>query len=325
LARTWSRPVAIMQALDAAGRDLLYRHGASHEACAVFEQLVAVSERFGSIPMQGEALAQLSTSHLTVGGLRHAEEMFRRAQAIAPRLGADHRMHQFGPISRAVTLAYFLDGGWVALAAEAAGYATSSAAHRSPIGLVAAALAALSTCRAGDVPATRELLQHVTSIAERLPATMYAQSVGIAFASTAVWELRAIDYAATYQRLILRLVHAGVGDPPGFGPFDLLLARMAALLGHAGEALDYFERARRKLNALGITHVRAIVDYDEASTLMRWDSADRPRITALLDEALQAFHAHEMQWWASRAAEQKERLMAAAGSCAARDRQYRPA
>jgi hypothetical protein len=52
LARSWSRPKAIMWALEAAGCDLLYRHGRFREARDVYEELLAASERCGSLPVQ---------------------------------------------------------------------------------------------------------------------------------------------------------------------------------------------------------------------------------------------------------------------------------
>ncbi|HEU5101786.1 MAG TPA: AAA family ATPase, partial [Roseiflexaceae bacterium] len=307
LAHTWTRPVAVMWALDVAGRDLLYRHGALHEARTVYEELLAVSERFGSIPSQGEALAHIATAQISTGELLLAQETLRRAKDIIARLGAGHRIHRFVPISRGVLLAYFLDGDWDLLSAEAVEYATSAAARRSWAGLVAAAFAALSASRAGNPTEARALLQHITSAAEQVAPTTYAHNVAVFYAATVVWDLEATEYAATYRRLTLDLLLAGVGTPP-FIPLELVVARMSALLGDVGEAQEYFERARSTIDTNGLTHMRAILDYDQARALIHAGVTDRTRIIAFLDAALEGFRSHGMPGWAARVAEQKEAL-----------------
>ena len=45
LARTWQRPAAVMRALNVGARELLYRHGAFHEATVRLEDLLAAGER----------------------------------------------------------------------------------------------------------------------------------------------------------------------------------------------------------------------------------------------------------------------------------------
>jgi len=321
LARTWSRPVAVMWALEVAGRDLLYRHGAVQEARTVYEELLAVSERFGSIPSQAEALAHIVTSQVATGELLLAQETLRRAKQVIARLGAGHRMHRFVPISRTVLLAYFLDGDWELLSAEAVEYATSAAARRSSAGMVAAAFAALSVSRAGNPTEARALLQHITSAAEHVAPTTYAHNVCVFYAATVVWDLAATEYAATYRRLTLDLLLAGVGTPP-FIPLELVVARMSTLLGDVGEAQDYFARARSKIDAHGLTHMRAILDYDQARALIRTGVTDRTRIITLLDAALEGLRSHGMLGWAARVAEQKEALTTIPRSGAPADRQY---
>jgi DNA-binding NarL/FixJ family response regulator len=101
---------------------------------------------------------------------------------------------------------------------------------------------------------------------------------------------------------------------------------MSALLGNFGEAQDYFERARDIVDADGRTHIRAIIAYDQARTLIRAGVTDHNRIVAQLDAALEGFHAHGMLGWAARGAAQKEALTTipapAARSGAQGNRQY---
>jgi DNA-binding CsgD family transcriptional regulator/transcriptional regulator with XRE-family HTH domain/predicted Ser/Thr protein kinase len=320
LARTWSRPVAVMWALDVAGRDLLYRHGAFREARAIYEELLAVSERFGSIPGQGEALTHITVSQIAIGDLLGAQETNRRAQEIIAHLGTSHRL-QFVATNLEVVLAYFFDGDWPSLAEAVAGYATGAAAVYSQLGMIAAASAALSMSRAGSVTKAHALLQHLTSVAEHAAPTTYAQSIAVSLAATATWELEATEYADIYRRLTLDLLRAGVGDSP-FGPLALWAARMCALLGDLSDAQDYFEQARRKLNAQGLTHMRAILDYDQARALICAGVTDRTGIITFLDAALEGFRAHGMLGWAARATAQKETLAALPRSGQPTGRQY---
>ena len=95
---------------------------------------------------------------------------------------------------------------------------------------------------------------------------------------------------------------------PPFIPLELVVARMSTLLGDVGEAQDYFERARNTIDAHGLTHMRAILDYDQARALIRAGVTDRTRIITLLDAALEDFRAHGMLDWAARVAEQKDAL-----------------
>lgn len=157
------------------------------------------------------------------------------------------------------------------------------------------------------------MLQHFTSAVEHTAPTTYVNTTSVPVAATVVWDLEAHEYAATYRRLVLGMMSAGVGDH-FLGPLELFVARMSALLGDVGEAQGNFDRARRKLDENGLTHVRGIVDYDQARTLMGSAMADRARIAELLDAATAAFGAHGMLGWVGRAALQKEALATASGT-----------
>ena len=95
-----------------------------------------------------------------------------------------------------------------------------------------------------------------------------------------------MEYAATYRRLALDFMRSALASWPWStrtvrGP-DVCLARRRR------RSQDYFERARSRLDAQGLTHLRAIVDYDQALLLIRAGVTDRARIVALLDAALDA-------------------------------------
>ena len=93
LARRWQRRAAVMPALDVAGRDQLHRHGAFHDARDTLQELLATSERYGSIPVQAEALVQLAAVHAALGDLALARATEQRARELVGRLGPQHRLH----------------------------------------------------------------------------------------------------------------------------------------------------------------------------------------------------------------------------------------
>ena len=118
-----------------------------------------VSERFGSIPGQAEALVYITISQVVTGELLLARETWRQAKQVIARLGTGHLRHKIGAISRVCSLTYFLEGDGAPIAAEAVEYATSAAARPSSTGMVAAAFATLSASWPDNPTEARALLQ----------------------------------------------------------------------------------------------------------------------------------------------------------------------
>jgi DNA-binding CsgD family transcriptional regulator len=296
LARTWRRPTAVMRALDVAGRDLLHRHGAFHDAVDTLGELLEASERYGSIPGQAEALVQLCAAHAALGELRLAREDERRARELVRRLGPQHRLHLILDLVVASLLAYLTTGDWHALARCATRHAAGREAARGPLGPAWAALAVVNLSRTSSEHECRRLLAALTPVLDRLGPMAFRQSACVFRAGEAVWRFSASEYAPGYRRLALELVAAGAADAP-LASNALTVARMAALLGEDEEAGAWFARARGELDADGRRPLRAIVDHDEALALVRAGSSGDPPIEALLDAALAAFDALGMDSW----------------------------
>jgi predicted ATPase/DNA-binding CsgD family transcriptional regulator len=294
LARTWRRSTAILHALMTAGIDFAHRHGALPEAIECFRELLAAGKRYGSIQAQADALAQLGAIQLSLGDLDLAQETWRQAHAVVPRLGAVHRL-RWGETAGACCLAYYLEGDWSELAGTTVQFATSPAAARLPIGPLAAAFAALSYVRAGNPAEARRLLECFTPVVERLAP----HNITLALSCIVVWELEAAEFAGTYRRAIADLVASGIGYL--FLPHELGIARMAALLGRASEAAEYFGRTREKIAADSYRPLRAVVDYDEALSLIRLGAPDLDRVAELLERALAVFADMGMEGWVERA------------------------
>jgi DNA-binding CsgD family transcriptional regulator len=300
LARTWRRPEAVMRALDVAGRDLLHRHGAFDEALETLSELLAASERFGSLPGQAEALVQLSAAHAALGDLSLAREDEERARELVGRLGPQHRLHLILDLVIASFLAYLTDGRWDELARRTRRFASSRETARGPLGPAWAALAVVALSRAGADAECRDLLRALTPVLDRLGPMAFRQAACVFRAGEAVWELSAIEHARSCQRLALDLIAAGVADAP-LGSSALTVARMAALLEDDVESGAWFARARSELEADGRRPLRAIVDYDEALALVRASSLEQARSAALLSAAVAAFRALGMDSWERRA------------------------
>lgn len=291
-ARTWRGPAAVMRALDVAGRDLLHRHGAVHDALDTLEELLAASERYGSIPGQAEALVQRAAARAALGELSRAREDERRARELVERLGPQHRLHLILDLVIASLLAYLTEGDWAALARRATRCAAGREAARGPLGPAWAALAIVNLSRTGEEDQCRRLLAALTPVLDRLGPAAFRQSACVFRAGEAVWRFSATDHAADYRRLALELVTAGVPDAP-LASNALTVARMAALQGDDEEAGVWFTRARSELDADGRRPLRAIVDYDEALARRRAGLSDGAR----LDRALAAFTALGMASW----------------------------
>ncbi|MHB1134140.1 MAG: ATP-binding protein [Chloroflexota bacterium] len=315
LARAW-RPAAASRALDAVARDLLYRHGAIGEAGAVYEELLDLCCRVGSLPGQAEALIQLAVVHAALGDIPAARRAVGEAGEVLARLGPDHGLHIVAGCLFTL-LAYYLDGDWPALAATAGAFAASPATARSPAGLVAAVAAAYAHHRAGRPAEATRLLAALTPVLQRMPPAAYGQAVAVAAATATVWELRAVEYAPAYRELALGLQAAGIADGP-VGPHELSLARLAALLADGRRAHDSFAAARAKVEARGPAHLRAIVDYDEATVLAAAGPAGREQALALLAGAVETFAQLGLAGWGARATGFQAQLLAVGRSAAGR-------
>ncbi len=248
---------------------------------------------------------QIAIIRTALGELPLAQQTAQRAQETILRLGPAHEL-RFGVAALGSILAYLLDGSWLDSTTSAAGFAASPDAARNPRSLVAGAYAALGYVRMGNEAEAARLLVALTPVLERMEPTMYVYHAAVAFGGSAVWEMGAVEFAGAYRRMALDLVSGGFGE--SMLSHELTVARMAALLGDASEAGDYFAQARQKAEARGFRPILAIGQYDEALALIREGSTNHPRILSLIDTATEAFRSMGMNGWAARALSLRERL-----------------
>lgn len=302
LGRRWQQPGARMRALTVAANDLQYRHGAFDEAISLWEELRGLSEREGAISWQSNALMQLTFLHLTRGEFSRARAAEQAANALLTRFGP-YRESDVLATEMMTSFAWYLEGDWPRLAAFWSRFVAGPAFASNDFSLLAgplyAAMAALAHICAGEEgkAEARRLLDTITPLLVRIAPELGNQNTNgaVGFGAAAAWRLGAVEYAASYRRLAEMLIADGVGDYPQTS-LHLTLARMAALRGDLAEALIQFGEARRRLADSGQRPLSAIVDYDEALTLLR-ARTDLRHAGDLLESAHDAFFEMGMDGW----------------------------
>ena len=301
LVQTWQQPAAIISALTVASHDLLARHGSFGEASGHYHTLIALAERHRSLLGQAWALVHQAICQVALGELAEARATGAHAHALAAQLPERHRL-QLAVNWFDFALAYCLEGDWPALATALSGWLSDP---RPILRLPALVAQGIVACvRAGQPQDARPLLLALTPILESLEPSFFLLNSAVAMAASAIWELEAVEFAEPYRRLVLRLLEAGVADPP-VGSLSLSVARMAALTGDMGAATDQFARARGELESSGQRPLRAILDFDEALALARAGREADPRVDDLLSDALAEFLRLGMAGWAGRARERQ--------------------
>ena len=312
-ARGWKSPAAAIRAVSVAAETLQYFHGAYHEAHAALESLLELSERCGLLDEQAKALIRLALVRIPLGELTLALATAERARAMVARLGAGQVLYEHagttkggdmypGP-SMDANFAMYLERDW----GEVARHWEAAVAIRepggSPVYIIEAGMTAQAWARAGEPERSRNLLDALTPILERLEPFDWAYNGAVGRAAHAIWDLGAVEYAAAYRDFALRLVaEPEVGDWNASSN-ELSVACMAALLGERAEAREYFERARTALNASGQRALLVAVDLYEAQALQRAGATRAGRVQALLGAVIDRARAMGMEGWEERARE----------------------
>jgi len=295
--RGWQEPVARIHAFSIVARTLLYELGAFREAQAVSRELLAESERVGSLPGTVYALEQLADAEIAFGEFEAASANLARARTTAAKLGPAHRVHFIIGIVE-TRLAMYLDGEWDALAREYERAATDPRLPWPWITIHAAGWAAFAYARAGATSEATRLLDELFPLLETLAPRTLNQNAASALAGQAIWHLGDRTRAERCRKLALALVDAGVGDYV-MGSQALTVARMASLLEEHAEAADWFARAQAKLRVDGRRPLLAIALVDHAAAA---SAARSPLPLAELREAHDLATELGMTRWTERAA-----------------------
>ena len=299
--RTWSRPTAVLRGLNVVARDLFYRHGDFRTAVERYEEYLTAATRYGSVPDQAEALAQLACLLATLGQFMEARQTLARAHELVGRLGPGHRLHFVTMISVPMILAYYTTGDWTALVERIQRYMAGPEVLRGPLGLTAAACAALAYLRTGNSEESRRVLEALVPAVAQFEPRFYMQNYVVGIAGAVVWELEARPLASLFLRLAADLANARVA-PGSTGAHEFTAAHMAALAGDWPAAHAWFSRARVVEDACGQRAVRALIDLDEARVLLSRGAAHDRQAQMLLQSAMDRFQALGMESWFERAA-----------------------
>jgi DNA-binding CsgD family transcriptional regulator len=295
--RAWREAAARIHALSIVARTQLYELGAFREAQAVSRELLAESERVGSLPGTAYALELLADVEIAFGDFDSATASLARSRATAAKLGPAHRVHFISGVVE-TRLAMYFDGDWNALARE---YELAATDPRLPwpwITIHAAGWAALSHARAEATREATRLLDDLFPLLETLPPRTLNQNAASALAGETIWHLEDRTRAERCRQHALALVDAGVGDYV-MGSQALTIARMAALLEEHDEAARWFARAEATLREDGRGPLRAIAVVDHAATALRTRS---PIPIRELRDAQTLAAELGMTHWATRAA-----------------------
>jgi DNA-binding NarL/FixJ family response regulator len=295
--RRWRQPAARIHALSIVARTLLYELGDLRQALGVSRELLAESERAGSLPGTAYALEQLADVAIAFGEFEAGSTNLARARAVAAKLGPAHRVHFIIGLVE-TRFAMYLDGDWGALARAYERAATDPRLHWRWITIHAAAWAAFAYARAGATREATRLLDDLVPLLEALEPRTLNQNAATALAGEAIWHLGDRSRAARCRELALALVDAGVGDYV-MGSHELTLGRMASLLEEHAEASEWFARAQATLLEDGRRPLYAIAVIDHASAMV---AARSPAPLGALREAQALAAELGMTPWSERAA-----------------------
>ncbi|MHA6783467.1 ATP-binding protein [Pseudonocardia saturnea] len=293
-ARTWRSPTARLRGLDVAARDLCYRQGDVRAGTEVLTELLAESERYGSLHGRAEALTQLALCQGLLGELDTADHTRERAAEIVATLGPGHRLHVVVDVALGCILGYLRGSApWALLGERAERGATDPATAGAPVGFTFGSFAVLAHGRAGAGDAADRVVADMIEAMEQVRPDTYLLNGAAWCVAAGVWELGGSRFVPRLRLLTDRLLDAGITAGPARS-LEVAAARLAALDGDLDAAVEWFARARRVLDAAGQRPMSAIVDRDEAVVARRHGRQG----TALREAALSAFGRLGMVGWA---------------------------
>jgi tetratricopeptide (TPR) repeat protein len=313
MAENWSSTADVARALSVAAETLMYRHGQFDRACELLERQRSLHEQTGSIVEQAKSLVRLTMGLLAAGELETAISTRDRARDMVDRLGPGYLIYEhagttrggdlYPEISMESNFAWYIEGNWLAVAEHWAHAIGHEEPGGSPVHIVETAMAAQAYARINRFEEARFYLDELTGVLRRLEPRDWAFNGAVGRASHAIWDMAAVEYANEYRDHALHILAAGVGDWTNTS-LELTVARMAALLGHAEEARNYFQAATQRLVEKKADPRRAIIDFDEAVSLRLLKSADVSRRRSLLENARSSFEHRKMNGWSRRMKEE---------------------
>jgi hypothetical protein len=286
---------------DAHRGELLFRGGEYRRCLPLYEEESARCQKKGQIAMALVAWAGVARCHTALGDFGSARAALDRATVLSRRLtGPSFQMLNLIGAKHEMRIA--TDEGWQKVIPNPdSSFEDSNIENRWAAGAIRASVAYIFA----RLDRPKEAL--------RLLATVWAAlEISNAFAAE-VYTPTACDTADTlwlsertdHIEVIERNIREKVIGPDFRWPMRdarLSIARLCALQGRYGEAIDWFAKARVVLEEQGARPLRAIADFDEAFMFTRRRAAgDEARARPLLDAAIAQFQTIGMTGWLRRA------------------------
>jgi hypothetical protein len=280
--------------------ELLFRGGEYRRCLPLFEEESARREKKGQIAMTVLEWADFARCHVALGDFGSARAAFDRATSFSKRLtGPSFQLLNLIRGKYEMRIATdewqrFISDPSLVVEQPKIENKSSSAAIRAATAYTLARL---------DHP------DEAIRLLATLPAALEVSSVVAAesytptacdFADT-LWLLQRLDHIEVIERNLREKV---IGPDFRWPMRDarLSMARLCALQGRYGEAIDWFAKARVVLEEQGARPLRAIADFDEALMFARRRAAgDEARARPLLDAAIAQFQSIGMTGWLRRA------------------------
>jgi DNA-binding NarL/FixJ family response regulator len=257
----WKDPAASIHGLSVVMRSLMHQHGAFHEGGEVARELLARSDRFGSLPGRAYALVYLALAWASTDqDLDQAQKLAEQAEDLVERLGEGHRL-RFSARFLGQALIERGEPDWPELSRRRV-EALVDPELPPWMTVLYVAFAARAYAAAGNEREARRLLDELVPAFDRLEPTTLNQNGAVTTAAWTAWLLGADEHAEELRRHTLSLIDAGVGDYPGTSR-ELAVAWMALLAGDAEEALEFVGRARDVLTAAGQRSLLGVVAETE--------------------------------------------------------------
>jgi class 3 adenylate cyclase/tetratricopeptide (TPR) repeat protein len=293
------------EALESSNLTVLGFWAGEYRRCLpIVETETAQAEALGRIARAARGWSHITSHQVALGQLEEALRSFRRAEALAGRLGT--------PLPQLLNarndLVWVLDEGWEQLAA--AGEAIVASANPAIAWALGPlhAMMARAAARLGRVDQALSHLRPVHPWLERAPAWTNTLPVIACDSAETLWLLERVDDAPTIERALRDKI---VAADFRYANTDarLSLARLCAVSGRHAEARPWFADARRTLTEQQARPLLAVCDYDEALMYVRrGEPGDPDRARPLLEAARRQFEQIGMTGWIRRTDELMSRM-----------------
>lgn len=273
--------------------------GEFRRSLEIWRNAASAGEREGRIGMALVSWAVLARCSNALGDFAASQAAYERASALSRRFSAPS-VQLFNLLTARFEMLLAVDDGWEEFRTRNANLTEQTPVeYRSD--LIGIQVASAYIFARLEQPKTAA--HFLKGVPGAMAATQFAScySTLSCDAASSLWLLGISDYCEVVERDIReRVVAPDFRYPMRDG--RLSLARLCALQGRYGEAVEWFAKSRVVLSEQCARPLRAVADYDEALMYVRRGaSGDNERARPLLDAAIAQFRSMGMAGWLRRA------------------------